>query len=71
MAGKEANSDIGPYLLQVAVGIHAVFEGLSIGLATEVSEVLALSLAVTCHKWAEGLTLGLAFAESNIPTKTS
>ena len=55
----------------MAVGIHAVFEGLSIGLATDVGDVIALSLAVTCHKWAEGLTLGLAFAESNIPIKTS
>ena len=47
----------GPYILQVAIGIHAVFEGLSIGLETEVARVLGLSLAVVCHKWAEGLTL--------------
>jgi len=71
MSGKTEKPDIGPYLLQIAVGIHAVFEGLSIGLASEISDVIALSLAVTCHKWAEGLTLGLAFADSNIPKKTS
>ena len=47
----------GPYILQVAIGIHAVFEGLSIGLEDEISKCLGIALAVLCHKWAEGLTL--------------
>lgn len=60
-----------PFILQIAIGIHAVFEGLSIGLAESTGDTLALSAAVVCHKWAEGLTLGLAFADANIPVKIS
>lgn len=41
----------------MAIGIHAVFEGLSIGLETELARCVGIALAVLCHKWAEGLTL--------------
>ncbi len=46
-----------PYLLQIAIGIHAVFEGLAIGIEKETTVVLGIALAVCFHKWAEGLTL--------------
>ena len=46
-----------PYLLQIAIGIHAVFEGLAIGIESSISNCLGLAIAVVCHKWAEGLTL--------------
>ena len=46
-----------PYILQIAVGIHAIFEGLSIGLEKDISRCVGIALAVLCHKWAEGLTL--------------
>jgi zinc transporter ZupT len=50
-----------PYILQIAIGIHAVFEGLAIGIQTEVMACISISAAVICHKWAEGLTLGIIF----------
>ena len=68
---KAERMNLTPFILQIAIGIHAVFEGLSIGLAKDTGEVLALSAAVICHKWAEGLTLGLAFADADIPVKLS
>jgi zinc transporter 1/2/3 len=46
-----------PYILQIAIGIHATFEGLAIGIEVEVAKVLGIFLAVLFHKWAEGLTL--------------
>ncbi|CAD8161037.1 unnamed protein product [Paramecium octaurelia] len=65
---KKANksSNITPYLLQLAVGIHAIFEGLAIGIESNLSRCIGIALAVFCHKWAEGLTLGLAFKKAKI-----
>ncbi|CAD8176410.1 unnamed protein product [Paramecium pentaurelia] len=54
-----------PYILQFAIGIHAFFEGLAIGIEQQVPQCLGISLAVVCHKWAEGLTLGLSFKKAN------
>lgn len=50
----------------MAIGIHAVFEGLAIGIEQEPIKVLSIALAVVCHKWAEGLTLGLAFKKAGV-----
>jgi zinc transporter 1/2/3 len=55
----------------VAIGIHAIFEGLAIGIETEPVKALSIALAVVCHKWAEGLTLGLAFKKAGVDIKTS
>lgn len=60
-----------PYILQIAIGIHAVFEGLAIGLETESVKALSIAAAVVCHKWAEGLTLGLAFKKADTDLTTS
>ncbi|CAD8111030.1 unnamed protein product [Paramecium primaurelia] len=60
-----------PYILQIAVGIHAVFEGLSIGIQEEVSLCIGIALVVCCHKWAEGMTLGLAFRKAGVNKTTS
>ncbi|CAD8098010.1 unnamed protein product [Paramecium sonneborni] len=54
-----------PYILQFAIGIHAFFEGLAIGIEQQVPQCLGISIAVICHKWAEGLTLGLSFKKAN------
>lgn len=66
MISKEGKSNLAPYILQVAIGIHAVFEGLAIGIEQEPVKVLSIALAVVCHKWAEGLTLGLAFKKAGV-----
>jgi len=60
-----------PYILQIAIGIHATFEGLAIGIASNYAGCLGIALAVVCHKWAEGLTLGLAFFKADIDLKMS
>ncbi|EAS06217.1 metal cation transporter, ZIP family protein (macronuclear) [Tetrahymena thermophila SB210] len=58
-----------PFVLQVALGIHACLEGLAIGVEQKFSRCLTIALAVLAHKWAEGLVLGLAFKQSNMKIK--
>ncbi|CAD8074773.1 unnamed protein product [Paramecium primaurelia] len=64
---KAKSSNLTPYLLQLAVGIHAIFEGLAIGIESNLSRCIGIALAVFCHKWAEGLTLGLTFKKAKVP----
>ena len=37
-------------------GIHAVFEGLAIGIEKDVSTCLGIAIAVVCHKWVIHIT---------------
>jgi len=55
-----------PYLLLLALTIHAVFNGFAIGLQTDYKGVLNLLVATLCHKWAASLTLGISFSKGNI-----
>ncbi|EAR98823.1 metal cation transporter, ZIP family protein (macronuclear) [Tetrahymena thermophila SB210] len=57
---------ITPFVLQIALGIHATLEGLSIGVEQDFSQCITISLAVLVHKWAEGLVLGLALKQSKM-----
>jgi len=71
---KEQFKDVNnwtPYILQIAIGIHATFEGMAIGIQTELSACIGIAAAVVCHKWAEGLTLGTAFFKAGVDIKTS
>lgn len=76
--GEEKLSQLTPYILQIAIGIHAVnnyfvsfelnyqtFEGMAIGIEQEISSCIGIALAVVCHKWAEGLTLVKYYPEFN------
>ena len=49
----------------MAIGIHAVFEGLALGVSRYTSDTLGLGLSLMAHKWAEGWALGVAFRESS------
>ncbi|KAL4494249.1 hypothetical protein ABPG73_018768 [Tetrahymena malaccensis] len=55
-----------PFVLQIALGIHATLEGLAIGVEQDFSKCLTIALAVLVHKWAEGLVLGLALKQSKM-----
>ncbi|KMQ85903.1 zinc transporter zip1, partial [Lasius niger] len=48
--------------LAFALTVHAVLEGLAIGLQTEIAEVLLLTGAVASHKFVVGFCLGLELA---------
>ena len=64
---------IGPYLLVAAMGIHATFEGLSLGIAKDYEDFWTMFLCIFCHKWAESMTIGISFAKNlkDIGTKKS
>jgi len=57
---KKAKCVMAPYIMCAAIGIHAIFAGLSLGLEDEKGGFLGMLLAVLLHKWAEAMTLGIS-----------
>ena len=50
-----------PFILLFALGFHALFEGIAVGILEEFDSVLSLTLVIVAHKWAEGLSFGISF----------
>ena len=50
---------ITPYILLLALGFHGFFEGMALGIQSDLKKTLFLCLAIAAHKWAASLTLGI------------
>ena len=48
------------YVILVALSIHAIFEGIALGIQNDVRSVISLAVGILAHKWAEGLTLSVS-----------
>lgn len=53
-------------ILILALSLHRIFEGMSIGLQNSVQNVAHLFLAVMCHETVIGFSLGLQFVKSRL-----
>lgn len=54
---KIQNPPIGSYLLILALSIHAVFEGIALGLQDTKSSILEMLIAILFHKWVEVISI--------------
>jgi zinc transporter 1/2/3 len=61
---KISRSDAVPYILLIALSTHAVFEGIVLGLETEMASVLAIIFAILIHKGVEGICLGISLVKT-------
>jgi len=52
-----------PYLLAIAMGIHATFAGLALGISKDMGSFIGMLMAILCHKWAEAMTIGISFSK--------
>lgn len=62
-------SGITPYILLLALGFHGLFEGMALGIQSEIGGTLFLLLAIAAHKWAASLTLGISFVKAKVSKK--
>ncbi len=64
---KQLNKNpLQPFILLFALGFHAIFEGIALGILDDFNSVLSLLLVIIAHKWAEGLTFGISFLKSEL-----
>ena len=48
-----------PHVLMIALGLHALFEGLAVGINPETDKAAQLMLGIILHKGAAGTPYGL------------
>ena len=46
-----------PYILMIALSMHAVFEGMAVGIMDKKADVINLVVAIALHKGAEAMAL--------------
>ena len=49
-----------PIILMVALSVHAIFEGIALGILPEWKESLNLMISIVIHKCAEGMSISIA-----------
>ena len=59
-------SSITSYVLLLALGFHGFFEGMALGIQSDVQSTFSLFLAIAAHKWAASLTLGISFVKAGV-----
>lgn len=63
---EHGHAPLGPYMLVVAMGFHAFFEGLALGLLENITGFSGFLLAILFHKWAEGAAVGISFLTNRV-----
>jgi hypothetical protein len=53
----QTKSNLTAVLLLIALSLHGFFEGIALGIQSDVADTLFLALVVLTHKWAEAFTL--------------
>ena len=53
-----------PFILMIALSVHSVFEGLALGLQTDLNSVLNMLLAIVIHKGAASSSLGISLVKT-------
>ena len=64
---NEHVSTLAPYVMVIAVGVHAIFEGLALGLMKDFGGFIGFFMAIIFHKWAECFAVGISFLKNNVP----
>uniref|UniRef100_A0A7S3MY37 Zinc transporter ZIP2 n=1 Tax=Strombidium inclinatum TaxID=197538 RepID=A0A7S3MY37_9SPIT len=57
-------SSMTPFVILIGLGVHALFEGLSLGLSNKTSSSVIFAVAILLHKGAAGLSLGISMAKT-------
>ena len=55
-----------PFILMVALSVHAIFEGIALGLLPGIRESMNLMISIVIHKFAEGMSISIAMQKSGM-----
>jgi len=53
-----------PFVLMIALGVHATFEGIAVGISDKMTDVETMMIAIFLHKGAAGMSLGISMAKT-------
>ena len=63
----KSKCDLTPIVLMIALSVHAIFEGIALGLLAGISETVNLVISIIIHKAAEAVSISLAMQKSKMP----
>lgn len=55
--------------MTLAIYFHTIFEGIAIGVQSEISSFLSTAVAIGFHKWADALSMGCHYKAKNVEKK--
>jgi zinc transporter 1/2/3 len=61
---KQAKCNCTPYVLMIALSVHACFEGIALGLCPDFRSALSIMIAILIHKGAAGSALGISLVKT-------
>lgn len=68
MADMKKNSsccpNMTPFILLLALSVHSIFEGLALGLQTDMASVMNMLIAIVIHKGAASSSLGISLVKT-------
>ena len=67
---KKPKWNMTPLILMVALSVHAIFEGIALGLMKELKPLINLVISVSIHKFAEAMSISIAMQKSKMPLST-
>jgi solute carrier family 39 (zinc transporter), member 1/2/3 len=53
-----------PFILLIGLGVHAMFEGLSLGMSDDFEGTMIFAIAIFLHKGAAGMSLGISMGKT-------
>jgi zinc transporter 1/2/3 len=53
-----------PFILMLALGVHSLFEGIALGIMTNLNSAINLIISVLIHKFAESMSISIALNKS-------
>lgn len=61
---KPAKCNFTPFMLMIALSMHALFEGIAFGLMNNLPNAVNLMLSILIHKFAEAMSISIALQKS-------
>eukprot|EP00356_Strombidium_inclinatum_P012266 CAMPEP_0170502182 /NCGR_PEP_ID=MMETSP0208-20121228/40692_1 /TAXON_ID=197538 /ORGANISM="Strombidium inclinatum, Strain S3" /LENGTH=120 /DNA_ID=CAMNT_0010781103 /DNA_START=420 /DNA_END=779 /DNA_ORIENTATION=+ len=53
-----------PFVILIGLGVHSIFEGISVGLSNNLESTLMMAIAIVLHKGAAGMSLGISMVKT-------
>lgn len=57
--------------MTIAIYFHTIFEGIAIGVQSNITGFLSTAVAIGFHKWADALSMGCHYKSKNVSKKLS
>ncbi|POM85477.1 ZIP Zinc transporter family protein [Cryptosporidium meleagridis] len=68
---SKTNSTLNVYFLVSALSVHAIFEGMLVGISKNHISVLTITLVIVAHKWVEGIAVSAGIKKHTEISKTT